>query len=526
MTELCQHEQEQQQQQANLVESPVSTMPSFYPSTRQRTLISKHLTDHDDTPDSIYKEAFIIQIFQHWKIKTLEHQHAAPSPSDITTSLHFSQAYAKQSPSSGTTTTSNLPCDTSVNTSEGKRPPRDNDSHSTDDTPKPVEAIRKRVTPAPASYARRRANLAKSVSSPTEALNPNLLAAPTKPKPPAGSNPVSKKAPKPAPIFIAPKKTQSAPPPRPFAQSLFDESAHARRRIGLDKFHVTDDDPPTPPPALTWAPTPSSTRFATLTPSSPIDDDDNDDDETSSDESVHESLRIRNKKNLGHTSRSKRPFHLSAPTNLSIPTTVFVTDPNGQSRVFDLKADSMVDSTVDSSNLLDHSFPPPVGLTPSSSPVMMEKYALHSIGEEEEEGGASKDNTDGIILSKELDRIEAFTRSRQTNVDVQNHDDAKVDVDHDEEEKIPLSRRWSEGEDQLRSPQSALTKMASTNAITKQPVAQPTKISKTKYLLMKLHLASSASKDDDANASTTVSHLPPRKRTVRRSSDKKRYQTR
>ena len=193
---------------------------------------------------------------------------------------------------------------------------------------------------------------------------------------------------------------------------------------------------------------------------------------------------------------------------------MFVTDPHGQSRVFDLKADSIDDSTVDNDTPVDH----------SSSPAMTEKYTLHSIGEEEEEGSANKNNTDGIILSKELDRIEAFTRSRQTNADVQNQNDAKAAGD-DDDEMIPLGRRWSEGEDQLRSPQSALTKMASTSAIPKPAGVQPTKISKTKYLLMKLHLSSPTSRDDDASASTTVTHLPPRKRTVRRSSDKKRYQT-
>ena len=54
-----------------------TAMPSFYPSTRHRTLITTNLTERDDDdPDSIYKEAFITQIFQHWKIKALEHQQA------------------------------------------------------------------------------------------------------------------------------------------------------------------------------------------------------------------------------------------------------------------------------------------------------------------------------------------------------------------------------------------------------------------------------------------------------------------
>ncbi|CAF4491427.1 unnamed protein product, partial [Rotaria magnacalcarata] len=58
---------------------------------------------------------------------------------------------------------------------------------------------------------------------------------------------------------------------------------------------------------------------------------------------------------------------------------------------------------------------------------------------------------------------------------------------------------------------------------TKQTINPPVKLSLKKYLLMKLHLASS-SKDDESNMlSPTIN--PPKMRLVRRAADKKRYQT-
>jgi hypothetical protein len=66
--------------------------------------------------------------------------------------------------------------------------------------------------------------------------------------------------------------------------------------------------------------------------------------------------------------------------------------------------------------------------------------------------------------------------------------------------------------------------MASTTSVVKQSITPPVKISRTKSLLMKLHLTSS-SKDDDSNIPTNPPPTSSRKRTIRRSSDKKRYQT-
>ena len=462
-------------------------MPSFYPPTRQRSIISKHLThDDDDESDSIYKEAFIIQIFQHWKIKTLEHQQALNNREKTAASDHFSKAHEQAAPSAST-----------------EIPP---ERHT--DNQRPTVGLQKRVTPVPASYIRRKENLKKSLSISTELVNPNLLAPHTKARSTTGSITSTKKSIKPAPIFIAPKRTQPSFPPRPFALPSFDEATQTKRKVPFER-NLSAGDEPIAGSMVGWAP---PSRFALQAAGAPLTDDDDDDDETSNEQGRHESLLIRNKKHLPTTLKSRAHVYPLPPVQFNIPDAIFITDPHGHSRTVDFKSDSWNDSTND-----------------KSSPVSnRDIYRLHSIGEEEEEEMNEKEKMDGIILSKELNRIQAFTRSRQPHVDASTkHLEPQLN-------KVPLGRRWSDGvvsdeeEKSSSSPaaSSPLVKMASATSITKQPSATPVKLSKTKYLLMKLHLTSAPSKEEDAD-------LPPpaaassssRQRTVRRSSDKKRYQT-
>jgi hypothetical protein len=539
MTEFYHHEQQQQKELTEPSSIVTRTeMPSFYPATKHRTLITKQLTDRDDDddddPNSIYKEAFIVQIFQHWRDKTFEHQHAMNHSGNNTTSDDFSSRESAHTVSTmEISDTETIPPETSSNNNK-------DEVSNINEPGKPITTMQKRVKPIPASYARRKEAFKKSIPLPTDFLNPNLLAPYTKNK--SRTTAATKKNHRPLPIFIAPKKTQPSPIPRSFSLFSFDESNHNKRKHTFERNISVNDDQfsppispicaPTPPisptrttaPPIpsTWAPAPPTTpsRFCVQSPGSPPDD------ETSSDDGCNESLLIRNKKGLKKptkTNKERNPFYV--PPNIIIPRAIFVTDPNGYSRSYDMNGDFMedigliIDDDVVLSNI-NNEMNRPV------SPSNLEKYSLHSIGEEDEES-IEKNNKDGIILTKELNRIEAFKRSRQTNTDVQ-----KNNTNLDENDKVLLGRRWSDSvvsddDEHTQPPQSRLVKMASTTSVTKQPTTPPAKVSITKYLLMKLHLTSSSNKDDDSNASTNQPPPPPppRKRTVRRSSDKKRYQT-
>nr|ACD88961.1 PKD channel [Adineta vaga] len=554
MTDLYQYEQQtKQQSQTNLpAHTSILTntnMPSFYPATRHRSFISKHLTDHDDDddPDSIYKEAFIVQIFQHWKLKTLEHQQALHNPENITTSNDFLQP-----PPINTS----VPVELSTNEIT---PIEISSSDNKDEVPNVNESLKpngptmqKRAIPLVTTQTRRHTAFKKSFSTPADSSNPNLLTPHAKTKSgPTVTITTAKKPTKPAPIFIAPKKSQPPSQPRSYAWLSTEESLQAKRKGTVEKPNLLSVDLNSIPISPAWAPAPPTTptRFFSQSPGTSFDDD-----ETSGDENNHESLLIRNKRLFKKPTQTKEKHPLSIPSNLIIPTAICVTDPHGHSRVFDFSSDWMdefanskrivendflASTSYNSNNIDENSLPCPIlPMTSSSSssspsPNSLDKYPLHSIGEEEEEdqyeqrNSLEKENQDSIILSKELDRIEAYSRSRQTNVNVEKKD---FDQNSTKNRKVQLERRWSDSfvsddEDHLQSQQSSLIKMASATSIIKPP---PAKLSKTKYLLMKLHLAPSPIKDDDSNISATsnLTNPPPRKRTVRRSTDKKRYQTR
>ncbi|CAF1129941.1 unnamed protein product [Adineta steineri] len=533
MTDLYHHEQ----QQTNLSEhTPVltsSTMPSFYPPTRHRPFISKHISDHDDDDsDSIYNQAFIVQVFQHWKIKTLEHQQALHNAANMSTNNtapnHFSQASIKTLP----------PVETPKNEGINDEILSNDVVNAVNESQKPIITMKKRDIPLVTTQTRRASHLKQSMSVPPDTSNPNLLAPHTKTK--FGTTTTTtatttttispKKTNKPAPIFIAPRKTQPPSLPRSYSCLSLDESSQNKRRGMFDKQSAYGDDQNSMTMSSFWAPP----RSLTPSPSSPIDDD-----ETSGDENNHESLLIRNKKFFKKTTKTKEKHYLSIPSNLNIPTAICITDPHGHSRVFDINNDwheefsnneRIVENeftstnTFDPNSLFDYSSPSSsIVVIPPSPPTSPDKYALHSIGEEEEEYAFEKENNDGIILSKELNRIEAYSRSRQTNSNVQKQKTVDQKQNQNQNGKPLLERRWSDSfvnddENHIGIQQSPLVKMASVASIAKPSVTPPVKLSKTKYLLIKLHLASLPNKEEDLNysppppptttAAPSSSHIP------------------
>lgn len=413
-------------------------MPTHYSATRQRTLAAKHLSGHDDDPDSIYKDALIIQIFQHWRIKTLEHQH---NEKNHLNNAHFSQALQGE-------TSSSIVKD-----------------ESTGVQLKPPLTLQKRVTPPPTSYLRRKENLKRHNSAPTDHFDPKYLAPNvTKAKSTTGSISSTKKTTKSNQVFIEPKKTQQSPLPRPFALPSFDESLAIKPKFFAEKS------------------TNNSIPFAH-----------SDDDETSDQEIRQESLYIRRK-----VAVPKRPrtTNFVSHEHLHIPAAIFVTNPQGHCQTFDLESESLKETTN-----LQHSV---------TIPSLLDKYStLQSIGEETEENDDDDEHDDD---------------------DVDHH--KKTDPNRlsgsDEDRPIPLGRRWSDGvvsdddgQSRTSSQPRPLTKMSSVTSImkTEPTIKTPVKISKTKYLLMKLHLTPSTNKSEETARKAE-------RRTVRRSSDKKRYQTR
>ena len=491
-------------------------MPSFYPSTRNRALIAKHLTEHDDDePNSIYKDALIIQIFQHWKIKTLEHQQAINNAKNLTITHHFSQALATTNSTPGIQT-----ANVERNSPETSSNKIKDDVFVDVEPDESVPTTRKRVSLLPASCSRRKESFNRRSSSPNECVNPHLLAPGTRYRCHTTASP-TKQSNKPPPIFIAPKKTQPSAPPR-LSTFSSDESIQVKRKFSTDKINTLSSDQNTPTISSTWAPAPPtiSPRFYLQSPRHSLDDDD--DDEISSDDGSRESLLIRNKNPIKSPIRTREKYQL-AP-NIIIPTAVIIIDPNGRPYLYDLDNQSLR-QLVDSPPVTDEEMVPIDTKYENSSPTTSDNnHALHSIGEEEEES-MERNSRNGVILSKELDRIEAFTRSRQTSSNLKDNDNTTTIDNFD---PTRLGRRWSDGivSDDDQNSQVPLVKGISTTSVMKASANHPPKISKTKYLLMKLHLTSS-SKEDEPNGSTTnLPPAPPRKRTVRRSSDKTRYQTR
>jgi hypothetical protein len=460
-------------------------MNEFY---QQEKLSNQQLNDHNDE-NKLYKDAFVAQVMQHWNVQSLNSQHSSNE--------HFPQPSVD--PLSSTSNLSNeissTPTDKNGNKNEL--------SKIVDESNKPLTTMKKRVTPIPASYIRRRPNLINQRSNP-ELLTPNN-------KTKLGHTRTTRKKPtKSAPIFIPPKKTSSHPRPfsspkkistqsNPSSAFIFDDSLQIKRKPILERQTAVGDNHNKSPSMTTWTPALSTSpgRFRAQTSGSSLDED-------SSDESEDESLFIRKR----NSKIKKQEFHSSFPTYGNIPSAIFITDPYGYSHTFDPDNDipenidhneQISDNDLDSTDkntlfpttTFETSSSPEIVVIPSTPPIILDKHTLDSIGEEEE-------NEDAV----------------QTNT--QKKDQSQID-------KEPLSRRWSDGitdeeKKQISPSQASLTKMESVPSVTKQTENSPVKFSKTKYLLMKLHLIS-PSKDDESNL------LTPKPRTVRRSKDKKRYQT-
>lgn len=360
--------------------------------------------------------------------------------------------------------------------------------------------MKKRVTPVPSSYARRRPYLK------TDSSDPKLILS-------NGKNTTipMKKPGKSTPIFIPPKKT--SPQPHSFSLLTFDESSHHKSKPLLERQTAIGDGDQTTS-MTNWTPAPRSTRFYIQSSSSSVED-------NSSDESDHESLLIREK--------TPRIQQVQVHVHVQSPLTILITDPDGNSSTFDLNndirstsdpneqntdehSDSSDGNTLSPNSTFDISSPPDSSLIPGTQPVVLEKHTLHSIGEEEEEEEEEEQDEDDEEAAAEADNDDDQDESNNPNIDTNRIQPGQS------------NRRWSDGNTEQApvpsnsSSTASLTKISTVEPVTKSNENAPVKLSKTKYLLMKLHLSSS-SKDDESVVSES------KKRTVRRAFDKKRYQT-
>jgi hypothetical protein len=482
MNEFSKHEQ-----QEKLSNQSTTEMPASYSSIRNPSPIDKPLTNNNHNTNRMYEVDYVVQAVQQWKLKTADYRDSSNN--------HNSPPVIDQ-PSSNINTTSNLSNENLSNHTDKNNNKDDLLINVDESSEKPISTMKKRVTPIPGSYTSRRSNRRAQSS------NANLLTPHNKNK--IGGKAI-KKSTKSAPIFIPPKKPSHQSP-----SFSFDDSHQTKSKHFLERQTTLVDDQNSS--AMTNSTLTSRTRAYTQSSCSSLD-------ENSSDESDHESLLIR-KKNF-KIKEKEQQFNSSFTCYFNIPSAILITDPYGHSHTFDPDNDiqekqdnneQIVDNNLNTSSPVDSSSP---------SEVEIVSHTLHSIGEEEE---GESNHDDGIIFSKELDRIQASTRPHQTNSDVEKKDNDQID-------KEPLGRRWSDGvvdqeNEKISLPKQLLTKTASVASVIKSTVNPPVKMSRTKYILMKLHLTSS-SKDDESNTPSlpTTTTNPPRKRTVHRSSDKKRYQT-
>lgn len=477
-----------QEQHSTVSKQSSLEMPSVNSSSRNPLVNKQSLANGQREHDNdVYKNARITQAVQQWHSQT-SNMYVLPSAvNSIPTNGHASHYLSN-----------------STDKTNNKEEIQSNQTESD----KSTMTVKKRTTPIPASYMRRRANI-KSEATPANLLQPN-----NKTKP-AGAS--TKKPVKPSSIFIAPKKTSQQP--HTYSNHPFDELQQSQRKNTLERQKASIDDQQNVSPVGSSMSS-SPVRFFAHSSTSSLDD------ENSSDESDHESLLIRKK--MSHIKDHR--LNSSCPSYLVLPPTICITDPHGQSHTVDIddnypNSNDSHDQTSDSdpySPVFAH--PMEIPSSPMdgsmSSSSILDKHHLQSIGEEEED----EDNVGVNVFSKELNRIEALTRSRQPKVDAKNQEIEQPD-------KEPLSRRWSDGivdQDKQKEAgaQSTLMKMPSVASVIKPTtINPPVKLSKTKYILMKLHLTS-ANKDDESNMpSAAIVTNPPKKRTVHRSSYKKRYQT-
>lgn len=447
MNDVYEHEQRR-----NVSRQAHAAMPPAYAASKSHPVISQSsLNDHNQRENDSYKEAYVVQVVQQWNSQNSTTQRAPPPADFASSAVQLAPAQ-----SNAADKTSN----------------KDEVLSQASESDKSSMAMKKRVTPLPASSRRRQADMRADPSS-------SSLLAPISRSRLDGAG--AKKSGKTAPVFIAPKKTFQPLPTYPLP--TLDEWTSGKPKQALERQPPPNEEQHQQHNLLASAHSAATTsvRFASHS-SFPS----RDDDEHSSDDSEDESLLIRRRPGPGMPS-------------------ILITDPQGLSHTFDFDRDHVERLTHNEPAMEEDSNPPPISPTDSTltSPLVLDKHRLHSIGEEEEDDD-DENHTSANTRPKAHHRTAAAPQP----------------------EKEPLERRWSDGDvDQDSAPKSPLTKMSSAASITKPAAHTATKLSKTKYILMKLHLTSSSKDDEPKAALPEPASVAPKQRTVRRSTDKKRYQT-
>ena len=507
--------------QSTLLLTSNSDPMSYYPARPGSTHIARDLPTDDD--DDAHKRALLINVIEHWKWITSEHQHRGNEHSSDTFTYQPSLPATQSSNNEGTYEPSN---ERQANTTD-KSHRRNGFSNKDDDNEKSIMSMKKRDRPLPTSAMRRREML-KSPSALSESSDTKLLTPHQRNRVNLGTG-RSKKSHKAGPIFIAPKKASS--PSYPSSVHHFDDCLQTGQKPILKRHGSFNSVDNTAPPSS------SSSRFpVTSIPASQRSSSDDDSD----DENDHRSLLIRDKRirkapSIGKSDSQPHP---------SLPSTILITDPSGLSHVFDPDFDawetndvtpipaegahSLDTNTLGPNSIFNYeSALPDMIIIPPTPPVIRDKHKLHSIGEEledeeEEEAEEKPKGSHDTLFSRELDRVETKPRPRQATLNVQppvqNHNSTE-----NNQESLP--RRWSDTTSDQEpavnspSPSKPLKKSLTAPVVLKPSAPSTVKVSLGKFLLMKLHL----SKDDLTDPS--LSPELPRKRTVRRSPNKKRYQT-
>ncbi|CAM4751858.1 unnamed protein product [Rotaria magnacalcarata] len=536
MTEFHYHKNERQNKLSN---QSTSELSSFHTKKNENSpTMKKNLTD-DDNNNGMHKNISTTQVVPYCESKTSDQQQATYNQVSQTLVDQLSLAESSNMNIIANLSNQTLSSYTDKNSNKDELPT------IIDEPENSIMKIIKRNKPITKSNLRQRTNI-KDNSILNEPSNAQISVNHYKTKSDEAKIPIKRNE-KTITIFIPPKK--SSTPLYPFSVCPLDDSLQNRQKSYFkqpNKFAENN----TSLSNTNWTQAQSLNLLRTHMQSSGSSYDEN-----STDESDNESLFIRKPK----PKIIDQQVNSSIRLNINIPSAIFITDPYGHSYKFNPDTDTQQiydceqQSFDDDSKLTDICSLSPNSSydTCSSSEIVsntsialtsLEKHRLHSIGEEEEEEDDDQNHDKSYVSSKELNRIEASDRARETTSNKKTNkddsDETKADTDKD-----LLGRRWSDGNtdnEKFQIP-TAIVKASSSTSIekipsatsiakapsaistTKQTINPPVKLSLKKYLLMKLHLASS-SKDDESNMlSPTIN--PPKMRLVRRAADKKRYQT-
>ncbi|CAF3690036.1 unnamed protein product [Rotaria sordida] len=494
-------------------------MTRFYSSTNNHSITNKkNLTDQNNE-NNMCEEALVVRVTQQWKLKTSDQQQS--------TNNQYSQPFIDPhsfTQSKNINTISNL-SNENLSSYTDKNSNKDGLSTIIDESEKSTIKIKKRNTPIHNSHRRRRPNL-NNTSRLNESSNSQLYTNSNKTKFIETKKPIKKNE-KSLPIFIPPKtsSTQS----HIFSSTfLFDNSLQTKKKsVNKQQNTFTNNNSSSP---TSWTSTSSTSPiYYHMQSLSNLRDEDSADD----------NLFIQKTK----PKLKDQQTHSSFPTGFNSPLAIFITDPYGHSHRFNPETDILEKrnsreeifdedliptdtNTLCANSVFDISSSSEIITIPSVPLITLDRHSLHSISEEEEdEDEEESDHDSSNVFSKERDRIEALDRSYQINFNPTNKDHNEIQHRTDKE---LLGRRWSDGnsneeKERIPSTESSMKKTSSAISITKSSENLPVKLSLTKYILTKLHLISS-SKDNDSNTSSSIIN-PQKKRTVRRSTDKKHSRT-